>query len=47
MLRFLQQVMDAFVVEPRISPLALAKAEQEMRKRARNAPRQDPERSDW
>ena len=41
------QVMDAFVVEPRISPLALAKAEQEMRKRARNAPKQDPERSDW
>ena len=41
------QVMDAFVVEPRISPLALAKAEQEKRKRARNAPKQDPENSDW
>ena len=41
------QVMDAFVVEPRISPLALAKAEQEMRKRARNAPKKDPEKSDW
>lgn len=41
------QVMDAFVVEPRISPLALAKAEQEKRKRARNAKPQDPEKSDW
>ena len=41
------QVMDAFVVEPRISPLALAKSEQEKRKRARNAPKQDPENSDW
>lgn len=41
------QVMDAFVVEPRISPLALAKAEQEKRKRARNAPKKDPEKSDW
>ena len=36
------QVMDAFVVEPRISPLALAKAEQAMRKRARKAPKLDP-----
>lgn len=41
------QVMDAFEVEQRISPLALAKAEQEKRKRARNAQPQDPEKSDW
>jgi transcriptional regulator with XRE-family HTH domain len=36
------QVMDAVVVEPRISPLAVVKAEQAMRKRARKAPKQDP-----
>lgn len=41
------QVMDAFEVEQRISPLALAKAEQGKRKRARNPQAKDPEKSDW
>jgi transcriptional regulator with XRE-family HTH domain len=41
------QVMDAFEVQPRISPLALAKAEQEKRKRARNTQTKEPDRSDW
>ncbi|MFM8837791.1 MAG: helix-turn-helix domain-containing protein [Bacteroidota bacterium] len=41
------QVMDAFEVQQRISPLALAKAEQGKRKRARNIKTQDPEKSDW
>jgi len=38
------QVMDAFEVQQRISPLALAKAE---RKRARSSKSQDPKKSDW
>ena len=41
------QVMDAFEVQQRISPLALAKAEQEKRKRARNTKTSDPEKSNW
>jgi len=41
------QVMDAFEVQQRISPLALAKAEHKMRKRARSSKSQDPEKSDW
>jgi hypothetical protein len=41
------QVMDAFEVQQRISPLALAKAELNKRKRARNTKTQDPETSDW
>jgi transcriptional regulator with XRE-family HTH domain len=41
------QVMDAFEVQPRISPLALAKAEQEKRKRARNTQTKEPDSSDW
>lgn len=41
------QVMDAFEVQQRISPLALAKAEQGKRKRARNTKSQNPEKSDW
>jgi transcriptional regulator with XRE-family HTH domain len=41
------QVMNAFDVHQRISPLALAKAELEKRKRARNTKTQDPEKSDW
>ncbi len=41
------QVMDAFEVQQRISPLALAKAEQEKRKRARSTPTRDPKKSDW
>ncbi len=41
------QVMDAFEVQQRISPLALAKAEKEKRKRARNSTTNDPEKSDW
>lgn len=41
------QVMDAFEVRERISPLALAKAEQGKRKRARNTKTYDPEKSDW
>lgn len=41
------QVMNAFEVQQRISPLALAKAEQAKRKRARNTKTQDPETTDW
>lgn len=41
------QVMDAFEVQQHISPLALAKAELEKRKRARNTKTQDPDKSDW
>lgn len=41
------QVMESFEIQPPISPLALAKAEQEKRKRARNAPTSTPEKSDW
>jgi len=41
------QVMNAFKVEKSISPLALAKAEQGKRKRARNTKTQDPVKSDW
>ena len=41
------QVMDAFEVQQPISPLALAKAEQEKRKRARNTKPNDTEKSDW
>lgn len=41
------QVMDAFVVEQHISPLALAKAEQQKRKRARKTSSNLPEKSDW
>jgi len=38
------QVMDAFEVHQRISPIALAKAEQEKRKRARNTKTQNSEK---
>jgi transcriptional regulator with XRE-family HTH domain len=41
------QVMDAFEVHQRISPIALAKAEQEKRKRARNTKTQNSEKTDW
>lgn len=41
------QVMDAFEVHQRISPLALAKAEQEKRKRARNTKTNNLEKSSW
>jgi transcriptional regulator with XRE-family HTH domain len=41
------QIMDAFEVHQRISPLALAKAELEKRKRARNNKTKGPEKSDW
>ena len=41
------QIMDAFEVHQRISPLALAKAELEKRKRARNNKTMGPEKSDW
>jgi transcriptional regulator with XRE-family HTH domain len=41
------QVMDAFEVQQRISPLALAKAEQGKRHRARNTTTNTPEKSDW
>jgi transcriptional regulator with XRE-family HTH domain len=41
------QVMNAFEVRQQISPLALAKAEQAKRKRARNSKTQDPVKSDW
>ncbi len=41
------QVMESFEVQQRISPLVLAKAEQNKRKRARNTQTPDPEKSDW
>lgn len=41
------QVMEAFEVQQRISPLALAKAEQKKRKRARSIKTNDMEKSDW
>ncbi len=41
------QVMDAFEVQQRISPLAMAKDEHKMRKRARSTPTRDPKKSDW
>jgi transcriptional regulator with XRE-family HTH domain len=40
-------IMDAFEVEKRLSPLALAKAEQKKRKRARNIKTIEPDKSDW
>lgn len=48
-LRVLDQlhVMGAFAVQRRISPLALAKAEMDTRKRARNTPTKGPHTSDW
>lgn len=41
------QMMQAFVVQETISPLALAKIEQEKRKRARGKKKNDSEKSDW
>jgi transcriptional regulator with XRE-family HTH domain len=41
------QVMDAFVVQESISPLALAKIEQEKRKRARNTKTNNSDESNW
>jgi len=41
------QVMEAFEIQQHISPLALAKAEKEQRKRARNAKSNDTQASDW
>lgn len=41
------QVMDAFEVPRQISPLALAKAEQNQRRRARTSGSTDTELSDW
>ena len=41
------QVMEAFDIQQRISPLALAKAEQGKRKRARNSRPDHSEPSDW
>jgi transcriptional regulator with XRE-family HTH domain len=41
------QVMDAFEVQQRISPLMLAKAEKEKRKRARTANTNERKKSDW
>ena len=41
------QVMDAFQVHENSSPLALAKAEQDKRKRARNTKTNGPEKLDW
>ncbi len=41
------QVMDAFVIHQSISPLALAKEEQEKRKRARNTKTNNPEEPNW
>jgi transcriptional regulator with XRE-family HTH domain len=48
-LRVLDQlhVMDTFEVQQRVSPLLLAKAEQEKRKRASNTKTNDTENSDW
>lgn len=41
------QVMKAFEVERKVSPLALAKAEQEKRKRARNPNTQNLTKPGW
>jgi len=41
------QVMEAFDVKQRVSPIALAKAEQNSRKRVRNTKTIDPEKTDW
>jgi transcriptional regulator with XRE-family HTH domain len=41
------QVMEAFTVRRSISPLELAKIEQEKRKRARGKKGNDNEKSDW
>ena len=41
------QVMEAFEVQQRISPLALAKAEKEKRKRARKTKTNDSDYSTW
>ena len=43
----LLQVMDSFMIHNSISPLALAKAEQEKRKRASRTKTNNPEKSDW
>jgi hypothetical protein len=39
--------MDAFAVKQQISPLTLAKAEKEQRKRARNTKLNKTESPDW
>lgn len=41
------QIMDAFVVQKSISPLALAKAEKEQRKRASNKSTDETNESNW
>lgn len=41
------QVMEAFDIQQKISPLALAKAEKEKRKRARNTKSNENETSNW
>jgi len=41
------QVMEAFEIQQRISPLALAKAEKEKRKRASNTNPNKSEESNW
>lgn len=41
------QVMEAFAIQPHISPLALAKAEKEKRKRASNTKTNEQGKSDW
>lgn len=43
----LLHVMDGFAIEQRISPLALARAERQQRKRGRSSGTQEPERSPW
>lgn len=40
-------IMDAFVVPKTISPLALAKMEQEKRQRARGKKKNESKKSDW
>jgi len=41
------QVMEAFDIQQRVSPLALAKAEKQKRKRARSVNENDSEESNW
>lgn len=41
------QVMDAFVVQPRISPLALARMQKEKKQRARGKQSNDTTEHDW
>jgi transcriptional regulator with XRE-family HTH domain len=40
-------VMDSFKIQEQVSPIQLAKLEQQKRKRARNTDNNNPKKSDW